>query len=164
MSENLRVVAIGEMAVSDNPQDILVAYGLGSCVAVCLYDPVQQVGGMLHALLPEAPDGSRPQNNPVKFVDQGVLLLINALVQSGAKRSRLAARLCGGAQMLAAPGFNDSLKIGERNILAAKVALQAVGVPIRAQATGGNIGRTAKLHIASGQVTVKVMGHDEQII
>ena len=164
MSENLRAVAIGEMVVSDVPDDVLIAYGLGSCVAVCLYDPVARVGGMLHALLPAAFDGNRPKDKHTKFVDRGVPLLINALMQAGARRTRLIAQLCGGAQVLSVPGFNSSLDIGERNVLAAEATLQAAGLPVRAQATGGHIGRTVKLYIASGQVTARSLGKTEQLL
>ena len=164
MSENLCAVAIGEMVVSDVPDDVLIAYGLGSCVAVCLYDPVARVGGMLHALLPTAPNGNEANDKHTKFVDQGVPLLVNVLVQSGARRTRLIARLCGGAQVLSAPGFNNSLDIGERNVLAAEAALQAAGLRVQAQATGGHVGRTVKLYIASGQVTARSLGKTEQAL
>jgi chemotaxis protein CheD len=158
--EILRIVAIGELAVSQNHEDVLVAYGLGSCVAVCLYDPVRRAGGMLHALLPTAPQG-HPQNSLPKFVDRGVVLLIDALTQLGAKPNHLVAQLCGGAQMLSTPGLSDSLKIGERNLQAANAALRVAGVPIRARAVGGSTGRTAKLYVADGQVTVKSVGKNE---
>jgi chemotaxis protein CheD len=171
LTENARMVAIGEIVVSENPGDVLVAYGLGSCVAVCLYDPVQGVGGMLHSLLPATPQSRTAQGqknqapgSPAKFVDQGVPLLVEMLLHKGAKRAQLFAQLCGGAQVLSAPGYKDSLKIGERNILAAATALQMEGVPIRGQATGGHAGRTAKLYIADGQVTVRVVGENEQAL
>ena len=76
VAENLLTVSIGELAVSRAADDVLVAYGLGSCVAVCLYDPVARVAGMLHALLPNVPDGNRANGNASKFADQGVPLLL----------------------------------------------------------------------------------------
>lgn len=164
MSKNVRTVSIGEMIVSDISNDMLVAYGLGSCVAVCLYDPLVQVGGMLHALLPTTPNGSGANSPPAKFVDQGVPLLINSMVSLGARRTRLTVQLCGGAQMLTAPGFKDSLNIGKRNVLAAETALQVAGLRIQAQAIGGNIGRTVKLYISNGQVTVKTLGQGEKTL
>ncbi len=165
MTENMRSVGIGEVITSDTPNDVLVAYGLGSCVAICLYDPVAQVGGMLHALLPTVPNGSTRAGNPLKFVDQGTPLLLMSLSKLGAKRTRLVAQLCGGAQALSAPGFeNDDLSsIGTRNVLAAQAALSAMGIPIKAQATGGRIGRTVRLHIADGQVKIRSLGQDVQV-
>lgn len=169
MIENLRLVPIGEMIVSAEPDDVLVVYGLGSCVVICLYDPLAQVGGMLHALLP-SPSWDKNNNNknavgnPTKFVNQGVPQLIHSLVALGAKPTRLVAQLCGGAQMLTAPMFNGSLNIGRRNVLAAEIALQVANLEILSQATGGHIGRTVKLHIASGQVTVKTLVQKEQVL
>lgn len=162
-TENVRAVHIGEIVVSDAPDDTLVAYGLGSCVAICLYDPVARIGGMLHALLPTAlgKDGGAP----AKFVDRGTSLLIESLLRLGAGRNRLVAQLCGGARTLSAPGFeSDWLSIGERNVQAAQDALQAAGLRIHAQATGGRTGRTVRLSIANGQVTVKSLGQDVQAL
>jgi chemotaxis protein CheD len=164
VTENLRSVSIGEMVVSDAPSDVLVAYGLGSCVAICLYDPVARVGGMLHALLPTAPEGNSHGHVLTKFVEQGVPLLIDAVLKCGAARSRLTARLCGGAQMLTAPGFNDALNIGKRNVQVAENTLKAAGLRIQAQDTGGQAGRTVKFYLADGKVVVKTMGREERLL
>jgi chemotaxis protein CheD len=164
MAENLRTANIGEIVASSSPDDVLVAYGLGSCVAVCLFDPVARVGGMLHALLPAALNGNGANGTPTKFVDRGVPLLIDSVVKLGAEQRRLIARLCGGAHVLTAPGFDDALNIGSRNVLAAEQALQAAKVRIQAQATGGHVGRTVKLYVASGQVIVKSLGQEEEAI
>jgi len=170
MGDNLRSVSIGEITTSDSAQDVLVAYGLGSCVAVCLYDPVAQVGGMLHALLPTNPSSALSENghNPpsaTRFVDQGTLLLINAVLKLGAQRSRLIAQLCGGAQTLSAPGFEDDMwNIGERNVRAAQNILCAKRIWIQARATGGSIGRTVRFYIADGRVTIKSLGQGVQVL
>lgn len=161
-TENVRAVSIGEIVVSDAPRDILVAYGLGSCVGICAYDPMTRVGGILHALLPASPTSGEAKGNPAKFVDRGVPLLIGCLEKLGARRNRLVIHLGGGAQMLTMPGFNNSLNIGSRNVLAAQAILKATGLRIRAEATGGHAGRTIKLYIANGQVTVKTLGQGEQ--
>jgi len=170
MGDNLRSVSIGEIATSDTAQDVLVAYGLGSCVAVCLYDPVAQVGGMLHALLPTAPNSVSRRNghNPpsaTRFVDQGTRLLIEALLKRGAQRSRLTAQLCGGAQTLSAPGFTEDMwNIGERNVQTAQDTLYAERIWIQAHSTGGGIGRTVRFYIADGRVTVKSLGQGVQVL
>ncbi|MCP4542075.1 MAG: chemotaxis protein CheD [Chloroflexi bacterium] len=165
MTENMRSVGIGELITSDAPNDVLVAYGLGSCVAICLYDPAVKVGGMLHALLPANPKNNSSGGNPLKFVDQGLPLLLKSLSKLGGIRTRLIAQLCGGAQALSALGFeNDDLaSIGKRNILAAQTALKAAGIPVRAQAIGGRIGRTVRLYIVDGEVTVRSLGQDVQV-
>ena len=166
MAENVRSVAIGEMIVSDNPQDVLVAFGLGSCAAVWLYDPAKHLGGMVHGLLPVAPADGAGESlaTPAKYVSRGVPMLINALAQRGAVRSRLVAGLCGGARMITAPGFNDIMNIGERNVQAAEEALKAAGIPLAARATGGAVGRTLKVRIETGRATVRSAGGGEQAL
>ncbi len=160
---NLCAVLIGEMQVSVATDDVLVAFGLGSCVAVCIYDPVARVGGMLHALLPTT-NSSKRRGKPTKFVDQGVGLLVDALLARGACRRRLVASLCGGARMLSDASFNGSLKIGEHNVRAAEMALLAAGLQVQAQATGGCAGRTVSLYIATGRVTVKTLEKGERAL
>ena len=164
MAENVRTVSIGEMVVSNNPDDVLVAYGLGSCVAICMYDRSTGVGGMLHALLPSAPDGPSGQGTPTKFVTQGVPQLLAGMTRMGANPSRLIVQVYGGAHMLAAPGFKNALNIGERNVQAAESALKAAGLQVRHQDTGGQAGRTVRLHVADGQVVVKTRGQEELIM
>jgi chemotaxis protein CheD len=166
MTENLQTVPIGEMMTSADPDDVLVVYGLGSCVVICLYDPVAKVGGMLHALLPGPTWGRKNKGKPTRFVSQGVPLLIEALAALGAKPGRLEAQLCGGAQVAMRSAFNNHnpLNIGERNLQAARLALQAADLKMKAEATGGEIGRTVKLHIANGQVTIKTLGQQETVL
>ena len=168
MAENYQAVPIGEVIVSKAPEDVLVAYGLGSCVAICLYDPLARVGGMLHALLPTAPGPNSHIRNPgklAKFVDQGTPMLVESLLELGARRTRLVAKLCGGAKVLSAPGFEDGpLNIGARNVLAAEAALQTQRLQIRAQDTGGDTGRTVRLYIDDGKVTIKNLGRGEKVL
>lgn len=161
---NVRSVSIGEMVISNSLDDVLVAYGLGSCVAVCLYDPVKKVSGMLHALLPNMPMGEKLNGMPAKFVDQGIPMLLNEVMALGAQKPRLTVHICGGAHMLNSPGFKQALNIGERNVVAAKEGLYAAGLKIKAEAVGGNSGRTVKLYVASGLITVKTLGQGETIL
>jgi chemotaxis protein CheD len=170
VAENLRVVFIGDIVVSDAADDVLVAYGLGSCVAVCLYDPVARVGGMMHALLPTAPRGGRASEQLAKFVDRGVPLLVEAVTAAGGLRSRLITSLCGGAQLLTAYnpqseiGLNGRFHTGKLNVLAAEAALGIAGLQIRARSTGGRAGRTVRLYVGDGRITVKTLGRGEQVL
>lgn len=152
------------MAVSANPDEILVAHGLGSCVAICLYDPLTQVGGLLHALLATPVLNHKPINQPTKYVDRGIPCLIEALADLGANPTRLVACLAGGARVLAAPGFEDSFNIGQLNVQTAKTILRSARLKIRAEATGGHKGRTVKLYLANGQVSVRMSGQPEQML
>ncbi|MBN2002666.1 MAG: chemotaxis protein CheD [Anaerolineae bacterium] len=147
------------MMISDAPDDILIGYGLGSCVAVCLYDPVKRIAGMLHALLPTP---SRPDSGrPTKFVDLGVPLLIQAIEKAGGKRRRLRAYLCGGAQMIGDMVLGGMLNIGERNVQAARKALEAARIYTYKESTGGQHGCTVKLYVNTGKVTVKTLRGQE---
>jgi chemotaxis protein CheD len=119
---------------------------------------------MLHALLPTMPRGDKTNGLPAKFVDQGVPQLLKAVTVLGAQRFRLVVHVCGGAQMLTAPGFNNTLNIGERNVAAASASLQAAGFSIKAKATGGHNGRTVKLYVANGQITVKTLGQGKVVL
>jgi chemotaxis protein CheD len=162
VAENLCPVQIGEMVVSANPAEVLVIYGLGSCVAICLYDPIARVGGMLHALLPGHGWSKNGHGTPSRFVDQGVPLLLEALTIRGAQPDRITAKLCGGAQMVTVSDIRRALNVGEYNVLAAKQALRVAGLKLTGKVVGGQQGRTIKLYIATGQVTVKTMGQEKE--
>jgi chemotaxis protein CheD len=160
-SQKLRPVPIAEIVMSADPDEVLVAYGIGSCVVICLYDPAAKVGGMLHALLPAAPSDNGHTAHPAKFVAEGVPLLLDSLLALGAHPGRLVTRLCGGARTITKPDLSDSLNIGERNILAAQTALQMAGLKVKSQAIGGQGGRTVKLYLADGRVTIRMLGQAE---
>jgi chemotaxis protein CheD len=160
-----RPIPIGEMVASTAIDDVLVVYGVGSCVVVGLYDPSINVGGVLHALLPGANWHRRNKaGKPTKFVDQGVPLLVEAMTSLGARKNRLVTYLCGGAQVINSPGLSDSFSIGERNVAAARVALQGLGLNVSSEKTGGRVGCTIKLHVVDGKVTVKTLGQEERVL
>jgi len=157
----LHSVSIGELVVSKTSTDVLVAYGLGSCVAICMIDSVSGVAGMLHALLPSSAS-SRDSGNVTKFVDKGVPVLLQEMEKAGAKKRQLDVYMCGGAQMLTAPGFNNTLNIGARNVAAAETTLKDMGLHFKMRDTGGNSGRTVKLLVSTGKITVRTLGQGEK--
>jgi chemotaxis protein CheD len=147
------VIGIGEFAVSDRPGDVIVTHALGSCIAVCLYDPVSSVGGMLHFLLPEAsinPDRAKQQ--PAVFADTGIPLLFQAAFERGLKKQRAIVHLVGGAEMTqsAAAAFGT----GRRNVLAAKNLLWRNGVFVAGLEVGGTGARTLHLSVSNGRLEV----------
>ena len=158
-------VGLGEQAVSRSPEDVLVAYGLGSCVGVVMTDPVSRVSGLLHAVLPRATDGmERTDTNPSKYVEGGIEGLIAALVKQGANKNRLIVRLIGGANMLVSSGLTRSFDIGTRNIEAARTTLNRLRMPIAVEEVGGHTGRTVRVYVADSRVTVRVIGEKEHEI
>lgn len=162
MADNVRSVSIGEIVISRVANDVLVAYGLGSCVSVSVFDPKKRVGGMLHALLPSSSGKGDAVSHPEKFVDLGVPLLLDQVEKLGAERSQLVIRVCGGAHMLTSPGIKNTLNIGDRNVEAVHTIMNNLGLKIMAEETGGSSGRTAKLYMATGEVTIRTMGQKER--
>jgi chemotaxis protein CheD len=141
----------------------LVAYSLGSCVAICLYDPLKKVAGMAHVVLPAVPEKGAGAA-PGKFGDTAVPALLYAMQQAGAAPVRLDCRLAGGAAVLAIGGTGRLPPIGQRNVEAVKAALEQVRLRVRAEDTGGTQGRTVRLDAATGRVTVrKVSGPEEEL-
>jgi len=158
-------VGLGEQAVSRSPDDILVAYGLGSCVGVLMIDPVSGVSGLLHAVLPRLADGmERADVNPSKYVEGGIEGLIAALVKQGANKKRLIVRLIGGANMLISSGLTRPFDIGTRNIEAARATLNRLKMPVAVEEVGGHTGRTVRVYVADRRVTVRAIGEKEREI
>src|SRR5690606_26008659 len=90
------VVGIGEFAVSSSPDDVIVTHALGSCIAVCIWDPVVRVGGLLHFLLPESKiNPERARKQPATFADTGIPLLFQTAYASGIEKKRCHVRLVG---------------------------------------------------------------------
>lgn len=151
------VVGLGEWAVSTDPNVTLVCLGLGSCVALCAYDPVAKIGGMAHFVLPASAEG-RNAGPAAKFVDTGIPVLLREMERLGAARSRLVLKIAGGARMITAPGLNGALNIGDRNVASARATLAALGLRITAEDTGGTGGRTVRLQVGTGMLTVSAAG------
>lgn len=156
-------VGLGEQAVSRDPDDILVAYGLGSCMGVSMVDPVTRVCGLLHAVLPRWTNGMDPMDPASsKYVDSGIEFLLASMIREGANKHRLIVRIAGGANMLVAPGLKNSFEIGTRNIESARITLQRLNLSIKAEDVGGNTGRTVRLYVADNRLTVRVIGEKER--
>lgn len=151
------VVGLGEWSVSNDRDTTLVCQGLGSCVALCAYDPVARVGGMAHCVLPHSAEG-RNTGASAKFVDAGIPILLAEMERLGASRSRMILKLVGGARMITVPGVTAALNIGDRNIESAHATLAALGLRLAAEDTGGSRGRTVRLHVGTGQLVVSAAG------
>lgn len=141
--------------------DVLVTVGLGSCVAIVLYDAEARVGGLAHVLLP-SPALSRVDGNPAKFPQSAVPRLIDLMVADGARPERITGRLAGGASMFAALAPPGTIQMGERNLVAARQALNAHSVPLIGEAVGGDFGRTVRLQVWDGRVEVSTVAHGVQ--
>lgn len=143
--------------------DNLTTLGLGSCVGVALYDPATKVSGMLHCMLPDSTKISNNENI-AKFADTGLDELIRRMLELGANRSRLVAKIAGGAQMFAFSSNNDMLRVGDRNVEAVKNKLGLLKIPILAEDTGKNYGRTIEFYSETGQLLIKSVGREKKYI
>lgn len=160
MSET--VVKVADWA-ADRAGTVLVTLGLGSCVAIMVFDAKARVGAMAHVLLPSK-SLARDSHNPAKFPETAVPVLLERLVALGADRRRVVAKLAGGASMFAQLMTPGTIQMGERNIVASRNALRAAAVPIVAEAVGGERGRTVRFHLDDGRVEVRTVGADALLI
>ena len=135
----VRRLAIGELFVGDEPAAIL---GLGSCLAIALFDPRARLYGFAHCLLPERGEGFPPSGLPAKFVDDAIPALLAELESRGARRAGMMAKLTGAATMFPVLGREVRPHIGERNIETAHRLLRAEGIPLAAEEVGGGEGRS----------------------
>jgi chemotaxis protein CheD len=143
---------IGEIVVSCNASEELIALGLGSCIGLVMSDSKAGVAGLAHVMLP---DSGPEVKLPGKFADTAVL--IEKRTGLGAARPRLRVAIAGGAAMFGASGTFD---IGQRNADAVRAALKVAGLRCHAADTGGSQGRTVRVSVGTGATTVRVTGTD----
>ncbi len=156
-------VGVGELVVTDDPHAILSVPALGSCVAVCLWDPRARVAGLLHFLLPDsAQHAERAGAQPGAFADTGIPLLFETAYKCGLQKGRAVVRLAGGAE-ITAPGCTAPQSIGKRNVLTARRLLWSNGVLIDREVVGGLSPRSVYLSATDGRLDVKT-GTDHVIL
>lgn len=163
MSESIRV-GMSEIVVAKAPK-VLVTLGLGSCVAVCIYDFFFKVGGMAHIMLP---DSSLSSDNAVtnrgKFADTAIPDLVEALQREGALKERMVVKIAGGAQMFSFNGLNNQIQIGVRNVAAVEKILAEMGLKITNRSVGGNVGRSVFMDLETGGVKIRMLNSPEIIL
>ncbi|KXG75773.1 chemotaxis protein CheD [Thermotalea metallivorans] len=157
MTAGIIKVGMADFNVTKHP-GVLTTLGLGSCVGITLYDPLTKVCGLVHIMLPSS-KAIKNNSNLAKFADTGIPLLLEEVLKLGASKSRLVSKIAGGAQMFSFSNKNDIMKIGERNVQATKEVLGELKIPIIAEDTGGNFGRTIELYSDTGILLVKTIGH-----
>jgi chemotaxis protein CheD len=153
VKKNQVMVRAGSMAVGSRAS-VLATVGLGSCVAVAIDDPVTTIGGLAHIFLPSPPANPR-EHLPARYASTAVPLLVERIIASGAQRSRLRARIAGGAAMfpeLQSPGITS---LGTRNSDVIRVLLEELKIPLYGEEVGGHHGRSVFLHLADGRFIVR---------
>ncbi len=159
MSKTIEV-GISDLNVAKDG-DVLVTYALGSCVGICLYDRVTKVAGLSHVMLPSSKDFKASGPQLYKFADTAIELLILKMEQAGAKRMFFKAKIAGGAQMFANVSNSSLANIGERNVVAVKQELERFHIPIIAEDTGKNYGRTQYFYSEDGRMVIKAVNKGE---
>jgi len=154
------VVAVGDMKIGRDA-DLIVTHALGSCLGLVVYDPVEKVGGLLHAMLPLSKiNPAKAEANPYMFVDTGVPALFKALYEIGGQRSRMVIKAAGCGNPL---GKNEMFKIGERNYTVLKKLLWKNNILLETEDVGGTASRTVHLDVATGQTVIHSNGNKRNL-
>lgn len=155
-------VKVADYAVGRDEQT-LITIGLGSCVAIALYDPRTRIGGLAHTLLPSE-SMARDRSNPAKFPASAVVTLLAEMTRLGADARRVRAKLVGGASMFANLLPAGGINIGDRNVAAARQALEASRVPVVAEDVGSDHGRSVHFHLDDGRVEVRSLKKGNRVL
>lgn len=165
-------VSMGELEVTDNRQAVLTTF-VGSCVALCLYDPCSKVGSMAHIMLPDSgKDASasttintpQPSVNNAKYADLALANAVRAMAAKGASPSRLVAKIAGGAKIFSHEGSEDMFAIGTRNAESVRELLRGMGIKVLGEDVGQTQGRWVRFDIESGRVRVTRRGKEEKVL
>lgn len=162
MSEIIKV-GMADLKTCLSP-DGLTTLGLGSCIGIAIRDPVTKVGGLAHIMLPDSTAIRNMGTNIAKYADTGIAELVRQMELLGARRSRMVAKIAGGATMFAFQSKSDMVQVGERNAEASIKKLKELNIPILAQDTGANYGRTVIFYPETGDYIIRAVGKSETII
>lgn len=156
MIEEAKIVKVG-MAEFDviTEQGLIRTTGLGSCVGVTLFDPFKKIAGLAHVMLPSSEIAREGALNIAKYADTALPAMLEAIIGLGASRNRIIAKMAGGSQMFSFAGKGDSMRIGPRNVESCKLKLSELGIPVVAEDTGGNFGRTIELDCETGILFIR---------
>jgi chemotaxis protein CheD len=157
-----QMVPMGQLVVCPVPA-ILIVHGLGSCVAVFLYDERHRVGGLAHALLPSGSRGER-ERTPGKYVSSAIEAMLRKFEDLGVAASELVAKVAGGAAMFVSAAREQRQGIGERNVRATLRALEERGIPVLGSDVGGCCGRTVQARTADGILEVSSLRQPPRLL
>lgn len=161
MSEIIKV-GMADVKICKSP-DGITTLGLGSCVGIAIRDPLTKIGGLAHVMLPDS-TAIKNNSNLFKFADTGIVELVRMMVEAGANKSRMVAKIAGGSQMFAFQNKSDLVRVGDRNVEASKAKLKELNIPILAEDTGNTYGRTVVFYPETGDFLIKSVGKEEKVI
>ena len=160
--EKIIKVGMADLNVCKSP-DGITTLGLGSCVGIAIRDPIAKVGVLPHIMLPDSTQIAN-NSNKYKFADPGIEELVKKIVAIGGVKSRFEAKIAGGAQMFAFQNKSDMVRVGQRNVEASKLKLKQLGIPLKAEDTGLNYGRTVIFYPETGKFIIRSAGKPEKTI
>jgi len=156
-------VGIADLKFVEAP-DAIRTSGLGSCVGVVIYDASKKIAGLAHVMLPDSKTANKANFNPHKYADLALPILINTLLNDGARKYALRAKIAGGAQMFSFNSKSNILRVGERNIDAVKKILSDYQIPIIAEDIYGNSGRTIESSPETSILQVRTVSQESKEI
>lgn len=155
-------VGMADLKICKCP-DKLTTLGLGSCVGVAIRDPINKVGGLAHVMLPDS-NHIKNKSNIYKFADTAIEELVREMEEAGASKFYMVAKIVGGAQMFNYFSNSEMVRIGVQNVEACKQVLKGLKIPLLAEETGGDYGRTIVFDPEDGEVLIRAVGKPEKII
>lgn len=155
-------VGISDLNVVRAP-DTLVTYALGSCVGICLYDSNAKIAGLSHIMLPSSKEMTNMKKEIYKYADTAIVALLQKMQAMGARPIYLKAKIAGGAQMFNGNSNSSLSRIGQRNVASVKAELARLRIPIIAEDTGKNYGRTLYLDASDGSMRIKSANRGEWV-
>lgn len=156
------LVDVSEIEVSKG-NVVFTCEGIGSCVGVCVYDSVAEIGGMVHVMLPKAIPGEVDLKAGM-YVDTAIPALIELMVSKGADANRLVFAIAGGAQVLGGAGSESDWNVGALNATAIQKAIEDHSLRCLAQDLGGSEGRTISFCVSSGEIRIATIGGAEKLL
>ena len=156
---NKITIGIADMKLARG-QGMLITYALGSCIGICLHDPLLKLGAMVHIMLPVNMETNR--TNTMKYADTGLRETLRQMEAMGANRTRITAKIAGGAKMFETAGSLGN--IGQRNIESVHLNLKKEGIRLLKEDVGGSVARTLLFDVNSGLGCIRCYGRQELII
>jgi chemotaxis protein CheD len=154
-------VDISDIKLSAEPDDLIVTYALGSCIAVMVHDPVRVAGGMIHYMLPLSETSpEKAKTKPAMFADTGIPLLFQSMYKLGCRKQDLVVKVAGGGALYDDKGL---FSIGKRNYTILRKMFWKSSVIIQAEDVGGAKSRTARLYVGTGRCTISSQGAETEL-
>ncbi|APF18201.1 CheD [Caldithrix abyssi DSM 13497] len=157
------ICGVGDIVISNRPEDSIKTFALGSCVAVIFYAPELKIAGMAHVALPDSTVNVRKaEQKPGYFADTAISHLIRKLKGMGIKKNgQIWIKLAGGANML---DRNGQFSIGKRNVLAIRKHLWRFKLGAIAEDVGFNYSRTVSVCVNNGKIVITSPGRSPKVL